>query len=512
MDTVISSPSSFPSNNPLVYSVYGQDFMPATAINEFSALQLPAMWSGIRWISSTMAAFPKRVIKRDGEVSIPIHGHPVARILNTTINPYTFPMQIWETWQHHATIFGNGYIVVQRDPKSFKPMALFNVMPETVTPFRVLDGEAMGQWYLCTANGKRCIIPAIDMLHLPGLGFDGLQGYPIVLLMQEALEFARNAQQFGSRFFKKGTQIQGSIEMPATATQSQIDMTKALLRERHSGMQSDYGYMFTIGGAVVRNNTIPPEQSQLIQTMKFSTTQLCQILRVPPHILFETDNLKANTIEAMGRDAVTYSLGEWLTKSSQIMTRCLLTDVEINNGLIIELDVESLLRGDSAAYTDQTLKLLNGGVITANESRKRHNFAPVTDPEADQLRIPVSFPLAGQIGIQPGQPGLKPNHSRQDLQPIIANAFRLIETKTEKAFSNKAGKPAAELVPWGNVFAEEQAGYVKAMLQPVADVLAKTGEAFPLDTLAARYADSIKRRAAGGIFGMASEILAELEK
>lgn len=508
---IIASPTSFPSNNPLVYSVYGQDFMPATAINEFSALQLPAMWSGIRWISSTMAAFPKRVIKRDGEVSIPIHNHPVNRILNTLINPFTFPMQVWETWQHHATIFGNGYIIIKRDPKTYKPQALFNVMPETVTPFRVLDGDAMGQWYLCTSNGKRCVVPASDMLHLPGLGFDGLQGYPIVLLMQEALEFARNAQRFGSRFFKKGTQIQGAIEFPANATKEQMEMTRAWLRANHSGMESDYGFMFTVGGKIT-NNTIPPEQSQLIQTMKFSTTQLCQILRVPPHILFETDNLKANTIEAMGRDAVTYSLGEWLNKSSQILTRCLLTDSEINNNLIIELDVESLLRGDSAAYTDQTLKLLNGGVITANESRKRHNLPPVDNKEADQLRIPVSFPLANQIGVQPGQPGLKPNHSRDDLAPVIINACRLIETKTEKAFTSKANKPAAELIAWSNVFADDQAGYIKSMLQPVADVLAKSGGSFPVDTLASRYADSIKRRAAGGIFKTSTELLAELTK
>lgn len=489
--------------NPVVYTVYGSDVMPATAINEFSALQLPAMWSGIRWISSTMARFPKAVYKRAGELSQPVT-HPVTKLLTRKINEYTFPMQAWETWYHHAVIFGNGYLLVKRD-QSYKPTGLYNVMPETVTPFRVLDGAAQGQWYLIQNRGNNAIVPASDMCHLPGLGFDGLMGYPIVLLMTEALELARNAQKFSAKYLRKGTQIQGSIEIPVTATKEQVQQIVDMLRNRHSGIDSDYSFAVLTGGAHLNNTTIPPQQSQLLESMKDSDVRICQILRIPPHLIYRTEGEKYNSIESQGLDAIRYSLGEWLEKSEQTLTSKLLTEAEQDAGLVVLYDTDAISRGDSNSRTDNLLKQLNGGIITANQARAALNMPALDEPEADKLRIPVSFPVANQIGQQPAQPAPAaarapaPRHSLEPIRPVLRAACLRVDAKSDKAFACKEGKPADETTRYFNVFSGQQERYAAEALRPVADTLQALGlPALDVDRAASRYAAAVRLRAATG--------------
>jgi len=501
---VMVSPITFPAANPVVYTVYGSDVMPATAVNEFSSLQLPAMWRGIRWISSTLAGFPKRVIQKRQGVSIHREDHPVNYLLNGEINGFTIPAQVYECWYHHAVIFGNGYLLIDRGD-NFSPAQLLQVQPENVVPFRVLSGPSVGQWYLVKGGGYQTIVPAADMLHLPGLGFDGLCGYPLVLLMQENLQLAKSAQTFANRYFVNGTQVQGYVKVPATATTDQVEQIKTNLQQRHAGINVTYSYAVLVGGAEMVNNTIPPEASQLLETRKYTVTDIARMLGVPPHILYQTEDLKYNTVEQMGQDAVRYSLGEWITKSEQMLSAKLLTPSERQQGLRIEFDLDSLVRSDSAAYADQTLKLLNGGVITANEARARHNLAPSAESEAEKLRVPVSFPIAGLIGQQPAQPGLPAKQSsKEDFKPILTNAARLVDQKTANAFERRKGKPQEELVAWSNVFCQEQAEYAKTLLAPVAEVMAKAGLTMDVDRIAKQYAESIKAFAAGRLESVAS--------
>jgi len=501
---VMVSPITFPAANPIIFTVYGSDVMPATAVNEFSSLQLPAMWRGLRWICSTMAGFPKRVIQKRNGVSIHLEDHAVNALLNGDINEFTIPAQVFECWYHHAVIFGNGYLLIDRGD-NFSPAQLLQVQPENVIPFRVLSGPSRGQWYLVKGGGMAMVVPAADMLHLPGLGFDGLCGYPLVLLMQENLQLAKSAQTFANRYFVNGTQVQGYIKVPATATTEQVEQIKISLQQRHAGIAATYSYAVLVGGAEMVNNTIPPEASQLLETRKYTVTDIARMLGVPPHILYQTEDLKYNTVEQMGQDAVRYSLGEWITKSEQMLTAKLLTRQERQNGLRIEFDLDCLVRSDAAAYADQTLKLLNGGVITANEARARHNLSPSSEAEAEKLRVPVSFPVAAMIGQQPAQPGLPARQSsREDFKPIIAYAARLVDQKTANAFERRKGKPREEVIAWSNVFAGEQAEYAKALLTPVAEVMAKAGIAFDVDPIAAKYASAIKTYAAGKVENVAS--------
>lgn len=485
------------------------DLLPTFTANEYSALTLPAFYSAVRFISETLASLPKAVYRRTGTVREQIE-HPVTRLMSRKINPFTTPIVVWETWIAHAVVHGNGYLHIRRAAGQ-QPQALTNIDPETVTPFRVLEGEAMGQWYQVRARGKNYILPASDVLHLPGLGFDGMCGYPVVQLMAETLELAKNTQKFGAKFLKKGTQLQGSIEIPAIATKEQVEQIQEGLRRNHTGIESQSSFVVLSGGATLKNTTLSPQSSQLLESMNFSVTDICRMLRVAPQHVYQLDRATWGNAEVMGMETVKYCLRSWIEKSEMELMSKLLTEREQDSGLYIRFDIDALLRGDTV-QNEILVKQVNGGIRTANEARYLLDLPPDPDPTSNKLRVPVSFPVPSQTDKP--QPTPTKNSASDPaaiftaMTPALKAACERVETKSAKAFDNHKGKAGQERTIWSNVFAEEQKAYAIKSLTPVAQAIAGLGGQAPdVGEIAEKYAAEIRRRAATGETKTLSQIL-----
>jgi hypothetical protein len=310
------------------------------------------------------------------------------------------------------------------------------------------------------------------------------------------------------------------VEIPGAATREQIDAITDRLRRNHNGIDSD-SYSFTVlsGGAKLNNSTIPPEQSQLIQSRQFAVIDMCRILRIPPHIVFDLSRATWNNIETMSIEVVKYSLLPWILKAEEQMSAKLLTTAEQDAGMYVRYSVDSLLRGDTSTQTKNVLALVNGGLITANEGRASLEMKPLDDPAADRLRVPVNNPIATVDDTLPTPTGSvdnTPTPASGDetafamFRPLLDDVATRVEAKTAKAFTNKADKPKPELTIWANVFAEEQARYVADALRPVGQVIeAATGSVIDAARIGQQYAFSIRARAAGQPFKSLAEIISE---
>src|SRR5207237_5443130 len=138
---------------------------------------------------------------------------------------------------------------------------------------------------------------------------------------------------------------------------------------------------FTVltGGAKLTNNTIPPEESQLLESRQFAVIDMCRILRVPPHVVYDLGRATWSNIESMAIEVVKYSLLPWVKKAEQELSSKLLTQAEQDAGYYVNYSVDGLLRGDTATQTNTTLALVNGGLLTANEGRARLDLPPLDD-------------------------------------------------------------------------------------------------------------------------------------
>lgn len=112
----------------------------AAVVNEYSVLSIPSFWSGVRFLSETLAGLPKAIYKNDGEAR-QWTAHPQNKLLGRKANNYSVPFIVFETWHSHAIIHGNGYLFVTRDPRTSAPTGYYTLNPTAVTPFRYQNAQ-----------------------------------------------------------------------------------------------------------------------------------------------------------------------------------------------------------------------------------------------------------------------------------------------------------------------------------------------------------------------------------
>lgn len=538
IDTVsgfVPNPSNSTIPTTLITLVGDTSISQNSYINEYSAMTVPAFYSAVRFLTGSMASFGHNVFK-DGAGQ---QSHKLNRILNRKASAVSSSYQTLETWYHHATIWGNGYLWIKRDMAG-NPIALLNLSPEITVPF-VYNGQ---KWFYVNFT-KPMVLPGADVLHIALIGFDGIRGYPLVQLMRQSLEVGKYAERFSANYFKKGSFLKGAIEIPGNLTSEQLATMRESLRDfKTVDGQNAMELMILQASAHLNNSTIPNETSQLIETRKWQVTEVAQMLRVPPHVIYELSNGKWNTVEQQGAEVLKYTFLPWITQAEQALTDGLLTQAEQDQGLYIRIRTDSLIRGDSATLSAQVLAQVNGGIKTLNEGRRDLELPPI-GPEGDKLRVPVSFPTApnggegvttgamgtttqpsdgddtGGVdapagsatdavdvplspvetslpGVQLVDPNARPASYEAILEPILLDAVERVSVKEDKAFAAKEGKPEAELVPWGNVFAAQQAGCVGEVLRPIQTVAQLHGKEIDTRLIAQRYERAVKLRAQTG--------------
>jgi HK97 family phage portal protein len=509
-----------PNNAPIAITLYGTtDIHGPTVVNEYAALSIPVVYSCYRYLTETLAGLPKRVMLEASGVRNEVK-HKINKLIQRNINPLTTPVTFWETLYHHAISWGNGYAPIIRDQLG-NATAIYNINPEYVTPFRFTDASSgeQSQWYCVAGAGKDKkgqVIGSADMIHISGLGFDGMQGYPILFLLAETFEYGRNIQRFATRYLKSGTQLQGTIELPAnvSATQATIDQITDQIRRQHSGINAGYTHLILPQGATMQNNTINPRDSQLIEAGTANLLDFCRILRVSPQKVYELGRATWGNAETMALEDIKYSLRGWIIKGEQQLTSKLLTESEQDRGLFIEFDLTDLLRGEHVTMAAIATQLTVNGIQTPNEARASLNMPPITDdPTANQLRMPVldaqqpveapkAAPLPSEkaSGASEAPPQPKPRQSSSAaLSVVIDDACRRVDLKTEKAFGNKATLEGEKRAIWVNLFAVEQSKYVREALDAVnAALMLLDGKGYDLQSVSESYATAIKRKASDG--------------
>lgn len=306
----------------------------------------------------------------------------------------------------HLLLYGNAYAQVIRNGKG-EVVALYPLMPSKMS----VDRDQNGQLYYtymrsseeagAMKDGTVYLMPR-DVLHIPGLGFDGLVGYSPIAMAKNAIGLAIATEEYGAKFFANGAAPSGVLEHPGVVKDPQ--------RLRENWM-SQFGGSANSGKVAVLEEglkytpiSISPEQAQFLETRKFQINEIARIFRVPPHMIGDLERSTYSNIESQGIDFVKYSLQPWALRFEQNMERRLLTDVE-KGVLTIRFNMEGLLRGEYKTRMEGYSVGIQNGFLCPNDVRQlegwelipekqggyvyrcNRNMIPLTrsmpDPEAD---------------------------------------------------------------------------------------------------------------------------------
>ncbi|NTW70670.1 MAG: phage portal protein [Eubacteriaceae bacterium] len=378
----IFQPRAGPTNN-LWGSAYSFFFGSTTSgktVNERTAMQTTAVYACVRILSETIASLPLHTYKNTVVGKEKAIDHPLYHLLHNEPNPEMTSFVFRETLMGHLLLWGNAYAQIIRDGRG-KVVALYPLMPDKMVVDRTVSGELYFEYRKDTGT---VILRKEEVLHIPGLGFDGLLGYSPIAMAKNAIGMAIATEEYGAKFFSNGANPGGVLEHPGVVK----DPTR--IRESWNAVYQGSGNAHRVAvleeGMKFQPIGIPPEQAQFLETRKFQTEEICRIFRVPPHLVASLDRATFSNIENQSISFVIHTIRPWLVRLEQSINKALFTDVE-KKVYFVSFIVDGLLRGDYASRMQGYSVGIQNGFLSPNDIRTLENMNLIPDEEGGNLYI-----------------------------------------------------------------------------------------------------------------------------
>lgn len=363
------------------------------SVNERNAMHVSAVFASIRLIAETVASLPFIVYRRLDRGKERLPGHRVYRLLHDQPNEDMTAMVFRETLLSHVLAWGNGYAAILRNGNG-QPMDLYPIMPDKVSVERLRGGLIV--YRVRDEVGGETIMRPRDVLHIPGLGFDGIVGYSVVRMARESLGLTVAAEQYGAAFFGNNANAGGVIEVPNALSDTAYSRLRDSWEARHRGPENAHKVAILEQGAKFDKTSIPPEDAQFLETRKFQVEDVARWFHVPPHKIGHLERSTFSNIEHQALEFVTDTIRPWLVRTEQEVKRKMFMANE--QDLFAEHLVDGLLRGDIKSRYDAYASAIQNGWMTRNEAREIENRNPLDG--LDEPLAPLNMVPADKIDEQ----------------------------------------------------------------------------------------------------------------
>lgn len=358
-------------------------------VNERTAMQTTAVYSCVRILSEAIASLPVHLYRYTDTGKERVYDHPLYYLLHDEPNPEMTSFVFRETLMSHLLIWGNAYAQIIRDGAG-RVLGLYPLLPDKVEVDRDGNGEL---YYIYNRYSDenpnfedygRVYLPQEDVLHIPGLGFDGLVGYSPIAMAKNAVGMTLACEEYGAGFFENGATPGGVLEHPG------VLKDPAKVRESwhavYGGSKNAGKVAVLEEGMKYQQIGIPPEEAQFLETRKFQVNEIARLYRIPPHMVGDLDKSSFSNIEQQSLEFVKYTLDPWVIRWEQSLQKALLLPQE-KKEYFVKLNVDGLLRGDyQSRMTGYSIGRQNGWLST-NDIREMENMNPIPAEEGGDLYL-----------------------------------------------------------------------------------------------------------------------------
>lgn len=301
-------------------------------VNERSAMQMTAVYSCVRILSEAVASLPLHVYLRTDTGTEKAIEHPLYKVLHDEPNPEMTSFVFRETMMTHLLLWGNAYAQIIRNGKG-EVLGLYPLMPDRMKVDRDDKGQIYYEYFVSdsdagTEKQGRVKLNQSDVLHIPGLGFDGLVGYSPIAMAKNAIGMAIATEEYGAKFFANGATPSGILEYPGTVKDPEA-------------MRESWSKGFSGGNS---------------------------------HKI------------AILEEGMKYTLDPWVARWEQSIVRSLFTEEE-KKKYYVKFNVDGLLRGDYQSRMNGYAIGRQNGWMSANDIRELENLDRIPSEEGGDLYL-----------------------------------------------------------------------------------------------------------------------------
>jgi HK97 family phage portal protein len=363
-------------------------------VNHARAMGYPAIWRAVNLIAGDVAKLPLLTYKVDGENRTVDRSHYSYRLLRYKPNPFTLAFTLKQTLTAHALTKGNGYAYIDRVGP--RPDSLLILNPDKVEPVLV----ASQLWYVYVVDGKpKAKLPAEDVLHIKGLGEDGIQGYPVLKLLRESVGAALAARDHSARYFRNGARPGGVLEHPGKLTPAARTNMRESWDRIHRGLDNAHKVAILEEGTKYSGFASNARDAQLLESREFDAREIANIFGVPTHKLGDPSKVAYNSLGEENQSYLDDTLSRWLEMWSGECSDKLLSEKEkASESHRIDFDYQLLKRANLAAQTTYATAAVNGGWESADEVRALFGKNPIPGGQGNAYKSPTAPAAVADTG------------------------------------------------------------------------------------------------------------------
>jgi len=359
-------------------------------VNERTAMQTTAVYSCVRILAEAVASLPLHVYayRDDGGKEL-VHDHPLYSLLHDEPNPEMTSFVFRETLMSHLLIWGNAYAQIIRDGAG-RVVGLYPLLPNQMDVDRDAKGNLVYTYSRQSDENPNfktmgdITLRSDEVLHIPGLGFDGLVGYSPIAMAKNAVGMTLACEEYGASFFANGANPGGVLEHPGVLKDP--SKVRESWNSVYKGVTNAHKVAVLEEGMKYHQIGIPPEEAQFLETRKFQINEIARLYRIPPHMVGDLEKSSFSNIEQQSLEFVKYTLDPWVIRWEQALQKALFLPGE-KGKFFIKFNVDGLLRGDYESRMKGYATGRQNGWFSTNDIREMENMNPISDEEGGNLYL-----------------------------------------------------------------------------------------------------------------------------
>lgn len=358
-------------------------------VNEMTALQTTAVYACVRILAEAIASLPIHVYKHTDEGKEQDVNHQLYYLLHDEPNPDMTSFVFRETLMTHLLIWGNAYAQIIRDGRG-QVLALYPLLPDRVSVKRDDKGELYYVYQRSEEDNPNfkdkgnIILKKSEVLHVPGLGFDGLIGYSPIAMAKNAVGMTLATEEYGASFFANGANPGGVLEHPGILKDP--SKVRESWNQVYQGTNNSHKVAVLEEGMSYKTIGIPPNEAQFLETRKFQINEIARLYRIPPHMVGDLEKSSFSNIEQQSLEFVKYTLDPWVVRFEQAFQKSLLLPDE-KKTYFIKFNVDGLLRGDYQSRMNGYAIGRQNGWLSTNDIRRLEDMNPLSKEEGGDLYL-----------------------------------------------------------------------------------------------------------------------------
>ena len=338
-------------------------------VTEQSALAISTVYACVYKIASTISSLGLEIYVRDGRNVEIANQHPAYNLITSEPNEYQNAYDFWENVMASALMYGCGYAIIERNARGYAerlvPVSYYDVDVKQV------DGERV---FVIRDYGA---VTQDNMLEI-----SNMNRMSPIRLHRENMGLAKAAQDFGSEYFGQKGQMTGVLASDQPLRKEQMDVIQNSWNQ--SAMNA--GTKLLPFGFKYQRITITPDEAQFIETRKFQAEEICRIYSVPPSLVQLETQTTFNNVEQQNLQFARHTISPWAKRIEQEIDRKLIQSFE-RPDIYSKFSMDDLYRGDLAARTNYYQQMLQSGVVSINEVRRKENMNPVLGGDQHTIQI-----------------------------------------------------------------------------------------------------------------------------